>query len=346
MERIGQLMKRSKYNLSTRIVLLSLSTSLFSLIAYYFLSPWLHPVILGVLILLAVLIFVGVFGFQLAKFYIYNLEKLDFVLKNAINGDYSARIEHEEHDQLEEIFVQLNEFMEQVEQKLTYFQALGEARVMQEAASIEAAVLEERKRLARDLHDSVSQQLFAIHMCASSLMKLQEVNPAQAEQVMHQLVTMSSTAQKQMRKFIAHLRPMELENRSLHQALDHWFPDYCRQNEIQGNLEYRLVEPLSEAKEHQLFLIVQEAMANIVKHSQSETCRLTIYETESQVIMTIQDEGIGFKQEALSTKSYGLSTMQERAHKLSGSTEILSREGRGTLVKVTIPKLNEKEILA
>lgn len=339
-------MKRSKYSLSTRIVLLSLSASLLSLTAYYFLSPWLHPILLILLILLAVLIFIGGFGYQLAKLYVYNLEKLDFALKNAVNGDYSARVEYELNDQMEDIYVQFNEFMEQTEQKLTYFQVLGEARVMQEAASIEAAVLEERKRLARDLHDSVSQQLFAIHMCASSLMKLQEVNPAQAEQVMDQLVTMSSTAQKQMRKFIAHLRPMELENRSLQQALDHWFPDYCRQNEIQGSLEYRLAEPLSEAKEHQLFLIVQEAMANIVKHAQSDSCRLTIYETESQVIMTIQDDGIGFKQEALTRKSYGLSTMQERAHKLSGATEIISREGRGTLVKVTIPKLNEREGLA
>src|SRR5690606_22145181 len=254
-----------------------------------------------------------------------------------------ARVQYDEGDPYEAWYRQFNDFLEQTEQKLAYIQVLGEAKVLQEAASVEAAVFEERKRLARDLHDSVSQQLFAIHMSASSLQKLQEVNPEHANEVMKQLVTMSSNAQQQMRKFIAHLRPMELENRSLSEALNYWYPDYCRQNNIQGRLDYLIQSTLSEAKEHQLFLIIQEAMANIVKHARCTNCQLTLYETDNRVIVTLEDDGIGFKQEALTRKSYGLSTMRERAQKLSGDTEIISKEGRGTIVKVTIPKLIEKE---
>jgi len=305
------------------------------------LMPWFTLIL--ILLLLSTII-----SAILAKILVRNdraaLEKLEFALKDAYNGDYSARVQYDENDPFKEWYEQFNDFLEQTEQKLAYIQVLGEAKVLQEAASVETAVFEERKRLARDLHDSVSQQLFAIHMSASSLQKLQEVNPEQASVVMQQLVTMSSNAQQQMRKFIAHLRPMELENRSLAEALNHWYPDYCRQNNIQGRLDYLIESSLSDAKEHQLFLIIQEAMANIVKHAQCTSCQLTLYETDNRVIVTIEDDGIGFKQEALTRKSYGLSTMQERAKKLSGNTEIISKEGRGTIVKVTIPKLIEKEL--
>ncbi|MGO4185475.1 sensor histidine kinase, partial [Paenibacillus sp. TAF43_2] len=135
------------------------------------------------------------------------------------------------------------------------------------------------------------------------------------------------------------LRPMELEGRTLYEALDKWFPDYCRQNNLQGELEWRLKERLSEAKEHQLFLIVQEAMANIVKHASAKGCTLTMADTERQVSMILQDDGVGFKVDEVRRGSYGLSTMQERAQKLGGAAEIWSKSGSGTRVKVTIPKM-------
>lgn len=329
------------YNIN--VILLGVLTAACSVVLYVVLEPYMNWLTLIIILLLTSIIISAI----LAKLLIRNekaaLDKLEYAVKDAYNGDYSARVQYDENDPYQEWYRQFNDFLEQTEQKLAYIQVLGEAKVLQEAASVETAVFEERKRLARDLHDSVSQQLFAIHMSASSLQKLQEINPQQALEVMKQLVTMSSNAQQQMRKFIAHLRPMELENRSLSEALHHWYPDYCRQNNIQGRLDYLIQSTLSEAKEHQLFLIIQEAMANVVKHAQCTSCQLTLYETENRVIVTLEDDGVGFKQEALTRKSYGLSTMQERAQKLSGDTEIISKEGRGTIVKVTIPKLLEKE---
>ena len=83
----------------------------------------------------------------------------------------------------------------------------------------ERAVLEERRRMARDLHDTVSQQLFAIHMSASSLPKLLEMNPEHGNKVLDQLIQMSHIAQRQMRGLIAQLRPVELEGRTWRR---HW----------------------------------------------------------------------------------------------------------------------------
>lgn len=279
------------------------------------------------------------FGYWAAQRIGRRIDTLHLSLKQISNGNYGVRIIEGGHNSFIEAYREFNVLAEQMEEKMKLLQMQGEQHVMTESASNEAAVLEERKRLARDLHDTVSQQLFAIHMCASSLPKLQKVDRERADSVLDQLVQMSNLAQKQMRNFIAQLRPMELEGRTLYEALDKWFPDYCRQNHLQGELEWRLKDELSEAKEHQLFLIAQEGMANIVKHAEAKGCTLTLSENERQVVMVLQDDGAGFKPDGVKRGSYGLSTMQERAQKLGGTAEIWSKPGSGTRVKVMIPKL-------
>ncbi|OBR64450.1 histidine kinase [Paenibacillus oryzae] len=283
------------------------------------------------------------FGYWAAQRYGRRLDTLYLALKQGINGNYQVRITDSGHHSFVQVYREFNELAQSMEEKMKLLQKMGEERVLAESASNEAAVLEERKRLARDLHDTVSQQLFAIHMCASSLPKLQEVDASRAASVLEQLIGMSNLAQKQMRNFIAQLRPMELEGRSLQEALDKWFPDYCRQNGLQGVLEWRLSEKLSEAKEHQLFLIVQEAMANVVKHAKAQGCTLTLADTERQVVMMLSDDGAGFKTDTVKRGSYGLSTMKERAEKLGGTTDIISKVGSGTRIKVTIPKIYRGE---
>ncbi|WP_139996450.1 sensor histidine kinase [Paenibacillus paridis] len=279
------------------------------------------------------------FGYWAAQRIGRRIDTLHLSLKQASNGNFGVRITESGHNSFVEVYREFNELAEQMEDKMKWLQMRGEEYVMTESASNEAAVLEERKRLARDLHDTVSQQLFAIHMCASSLPKLQQVDRERADSVLEQLVNMSNLAQKQMRNFIAQLRPMELEGRTLYEALDKWFPDYCRQNNLQGELEWRMKEHLSEAMEHQFFLIAQEAMANVVKHAGASGCTLSIADNERQVVMILQDDGIGFKADEVKRGSYGLSTMQERAQKLGGAAEIWSKPGGGTRVKVTIPKM-------
>ncbi|MBP3962221.1 sensor histidine kinase [Paenibacillus lignilyticus] len=287
----------------------------------------------------------AVFGYWAAQRIQRQMDLIVLGLKQAAHGNYSSRLPEE--GSFTPAFREFNDMMESLDERMHWIQRSGEEQVMRETASNEAAVLEERRRLARDLHDTVSQQLFAIHMSASSLPKLLELNPNRASDVMEQLISMSSMAQKQMRGFIAQLRPMELEGRSLQEALDKWFPDYCRQNGLQGVLEWRVREKLSEAKEHQLFLIVQEAMANIVKHAGAQTALLTVAETERQIVMTLQDDGAGFRADQVKRGSYGLSTMRERANKLGGDASIISKPGSGTRVRVTLPNyLNKGENLS
>jgi NarL family two-component system sensor histidine kinase LiaS len=263
------------------------------------------------------------------------IDQLQLAMKQAMAGNW--------HIRLKDVRADFNRMLGTVEGRLKLLQQLGEKGVLEEASSREAAVLEERRRLARDLHDTVSQHLFALHMSASSLPKLLERNDSeQANKVMEHLIAMSSAAQRQMRGLIAQLRPLELQGKSLEEGLDLWFPDYCRQNGLQGFLDVELVSGLSEAIEHQLFLIIQEAMANVVKHAEAGTVRLSLGETDRTVTLQIEDNGSGFNVEQVRSGAYGLSTMRERAQKLGGEAEVVTKPGSGTRVRIRFPKFGRQ----
>jgi NarL family two-component system sensor histidine kinase LiaS len=268
------------------------------------------------------------------------LDQLQLAIKQAAAGNLSVRLPELRSDAFAGVHRDFNRLLASLEDKLKLLQELGEKDVLDRADAVEEAVLEERRRLARDLHDTVSQQLFALHMSASSLPLLLERNPGQAGEVIRQLIDMSAIAQRQMRGLIAQLRPLELQGRTLSEALDRWFPDYCRQNGLQGTLDVQLSGRLSEAKEHQLFLIIQEAMANVVKHANARTVRLYLGETDRQVSLLIEDDGEGFRAETIRVGSHGLSTMRERARKLGGEAEIVTKPGVGTRVRVSFPKFD------
>lgn len=270
------------------------------------------------------------------------MDQLQLALKQVLAGNMSTRLPELEGDVYADVYRDFNIMLSRLEDRLKLLQQLSERGIASGESDREAAVLEERKRLARDLHDTVSQQLFALHMSASSLPRLLEKDEAQAHKVMDQLIAMSSSAQRQMRGLIAQLRPMELQGRSLAEALERWFPDFCRHNGLQGTLDIQLARPLSEAKEHQLFLIIQEAMANVVKHAAARNVRLFLGETEHQISLQVEDDGAGFQPGQVREGAYGLSTMRERALKLGGDAEIITKVGAGTRVRVWIPKFGEE----
>ncbi|MDO3408793.1 sensor histidine kinase [Saccharibacillus sp. CPCC 101409] len=270
------------------------------------------------------------------------IDVLHYSMLQISQGNLSLRLGESDDQSFARVYREFNAMMDTIENKTKLLQRLGESEALGKEQLLESAVREERRRMARDLHDSVSQQLFAIHMSAASLPKVLERNPEAAETVMRQLIQMSNLAQKQMRALIAQLRPVELEGMALPAALDRWFPDYCIQNGLKGVKDVELCDELSEGIERQLFLIVQEAMANIVKHAQASMVSLSLRESERQVQLSISDDGRGFSGGAAQKQgSYGLSTMRERAEKLGGRAEILTKPGAGTTIRVHIPKFSE-----
>ncbi|AIQ46101.1 histidine kinase [Paenibacillus sp. FSL R7-0273] len=289
-------------------------------------------------LIIGIVLFNIIVGYMAGQRIQRRIDHLDLNMLQVAKGNLSVRMPESDDQSFARVYHEFNIMMDTVENKMQILQRLGEQEVIEKEKAAESAVLEERRRMARDLHDTVSQQLFAIHMSASSLPKVLERNEQQGIIVMDQLITMSQMAQKQMRALIAQLRPVELEGRNLFEALEKWFPDYCRQNGLKGVKELELQGELSEAIEHQLFLIIQESMANIVKHAGARVVSLSLRETPRQVVLSISDDGRGFEHVQHKQGSYGLTTMRERAEKLGGQAEIISRKGAGTTIRVHIPK--------
>jgi len=321
---------------------------LFSLVAAAFCTVGMEmimgmkPPIENVVWSFSVLIALGlVAGYITAKHIQRGIDELNVSMLEIAKGNFKGRIDEDKSTSFRHIYDTFNVMAETVQDRVSILQKLGEERSQVEQVQIESAVAEERKRLARDLHDTVSQELFAIHMSASSLPKLLASNPQALPGLMEQLIQISHHAQKQMRGLISQLRPIELEDHTLQEALDKWLPDYCNANGLQGEMEVQLDGDMSEAIEHQLFLMIQEAMANVVKHASATHIRLTLREFPHQYILHLEDNGKGFEKSQIKVTSHGLSTMRERAQKLGGEAQIISRVGGGTRVKVQIPKLSE-----
>ncbi|MCG7409819.1 sensor histidine kinase [Paenibacillus sp. ACRRX] len=301
------------------------------------LNWWLYGII-TVLIVSAITGYIS--GVRLQR----RLDVLHLSMMQVTKGNWSARIPDDEDASFARLYTDFNAMMQTMEHKLRLLQKLSEQQMIDWERESEAIVQEERKRLARDLHDTVSQQLFALHMSSSSLPKVMEMDMNRAKVVVEQLIQMSHIAQRQMRGLIAQLRPIELDGRTLEEALERWFPDYCNQNGLKGKIDIQLHEGLSEVKEHQCFLMIQEAMANVVKHAQARQVTLTMQEADSRIVLVVADDGRGFDMNKTAHGgSYGLSTMRERVDKLGGHMDLVSQPGAGTTIRVYIPLFEGNE---
>ncbi|MEX2415721.1 MAG: sensor histidine kinase [Paenibacillaceae bacterium] len=334
-----------KWELLVYFLVVSELSLVIVLVGLYYL-PFLLTSLLTIWIIIAlcVLLIGFIIGYFIAVRFQRKVNLLHLSILQLSRGNLTIRIPLMGNDTFDKIYYDFNDMAASIEQRIQMLQVLGEENIRLQVSSNEAAVLEERKRLARDLHDTVSQQLFALHLSAATLAKMIDLDLPKAKEIVEQLIQVSSHAQKQMRGLIAQLRPVELEGRSLEQAIQIWFPDYCRHNHLLGSIDVRLSDSISDALEHQLFMIVQEAMANVVKHADAKHVGLTLQELDHLYVLNISDDGQGFYKGKVQTNSYGLSTMRERAQKLGGEIEIFSKAGSGTRIKVQIPKFKKNDV--
>ncbi|MCR2802269.1 sensor histidine kinase [Paenibacillus soyae] len=199
------------------------------------------------------------------------------------------------------------------------------------------AVIEERQRLARELHDAVSQQLFAISMTATAVSRTIERDWERAKRQVQLIEEMAAVAQSEMRALLLHLRPVHLEGKSLGQALSALVEELKQKVPMEIVLEVdESIVLLPKAEDH-LFRIAQEALSNTLRHSKADSMRIRLMRLDNKVHMTLQDSGIGFDLEAKKQTSYGLLTMEERVNELGGALQMISQPGEGTTIHLWVP---------
>jgi signal transduction histidine kinase len=203
----------------------------------------------------------------------------------------------------------------------------------------ELAVLQERQRLARELHDSVTQSLYSLTLMAEAARRL--VTAGSVERGTGYLARIGESAQqllKEMRLLVYELRPLTLERDGLASALKQRLEAVEGRAGVETSL---IIEGSGLVPEHidaELYRIAQEALNNSLKHSGASSVMVRLCTTPKEVALTVSDNGRGFLAQSVADKGgLGLVSMQERTHRLGGRLDIVSQPDEGALIAVCIP---------
>lgn len=213
--------------------------------------------------------------------------------------------------------------------------AIENARLRQQAE--QAAVLQERSRLARDLHDSVTQSLYSLTLLAEAARRLARSGDLpQVQTAITRLGEIGQQALKEMRLLVYELRPLVLRREGLARALGHRLETVERRAGVEALLAVNVPQSLPPSFEEQLYHLVQEALNNTLKHAAATTVSVHIEVRDSRLWLEVVDNGRGFDPDASDEGGIGLLSMRERVEKLGGEFAIRSAKGQGTTVTVTL----------
>ncbi len=213
---------------------------------------------------------------------------------------------------------------------------------------------DERKRFAREIHDGPAQSMSNIVIKAEICEKLIDKNVSEAKGELRNLKKITRDSLQEVRKIIYNLRPMALDDLGLLPTLERYVISFKEDTNIDVTLKVRKVdEELKPAISLTVFRIVQEALNNILKHSEAKSASILLERIEQRLLISIIDNGIGFDTNAVrinkkKNKSdlsggFGLYSMKERVALLEGEFEVISEIGKGTTIKIQIPLINEEE---
>ena len=219
--------------------------------------------------------------------------------------------------------------------------AIDQARLFED--SRELALTQERGRLARELHDAMSQSLFSLQLAADTAERLLPADPAGAAAQLAIVRTLSARVATELRTTVEGLRPADLERDGLAAVLQAQLTLAGRAHGVDVELELDDPPDLEPAAEHEVLRIAQEAVTNALRHAGASCVRVRLGATDEsgrpEAVLRVADDGRGFDPEARAIRSrrLGLTSMHERAASLGGRLTITSTAGEGTTVELRVP---------
>jgi signal transduction histidine kinase len=211
--------------------------------------------------------------------------------------------------------------------------AIHNAQLHEQAQTV--AMAKERERLARELHDAVSQTLFSANVMAEALPRQWQRNPEKAQQHLAQLHQMTRGAMAEMRTLLLELRPSALVDVDLKTLLTQLSDAVQSRKKIMMTLKLDGPVPLPHEAKLSFYRIAQEALNNVAKHSRATRAEILLKHEDGKVEMVIADNGRGFDPQQVMATSLGLHIMHERAEVIGASLQISTEVGHGTRVEVT-----------
>ena len=213
--------------------------------------------------------------------------------------------------------------------------ALENARLYEQAQ--ELAALEERQRLARELHDSVSQALYGITLGTHTARTLLERDPSRVAEPLDYVLSQAEAALTEMRALIFELRPESLETEGLVAALSRQAAALHARHEIEVLTEFCDEPDLPLKVKEELYRVAQEALHNTAKHARANNVNLRMHVGTEGVLLEVCDNGVGFDTTHSFPGHLGLHSMRERIARLGGTLQIESTPGQGTCIRAQLP---------
>lgn len=274
-------------------------------------------------------------GFSIDVYVNRSISDLSRALIELERGNFSYKLSDSTFKEFEEIERRFNKLSQKIEEQALTIQKNTNERANKEQEILENAISQERSRLARELHDSVSQQLFAISMM-SSAMNEATTDGTPVKQQLQIVEEMSVQAQGEMRALLLHLRPIQLEGKKLIDGITELLTELSAKQHMEITWHIDEIE-LEKGVEDHLFRILQEAISNTLRHAKAHHLEVRLRKIESFAILKVIDDGVGFDTKIRKAGSYGLGSMQERVNEIGGTLKIISLPNKGTQIEIKVP---------
>ncbi|WP_020060187.1 sensor histidine kinase [Bacillus sp. 123MFChir2] len=283
----------------------------------------------------------GIVGYAIGYYMQQRIQGLTTFLFEVERGNFPRDASFTGEDEFQEVERKVIALARRLEEQAGLFQKVTNERAQWNEEMRQQAISEERHRLARELHDSVSQQLFAMSMMMSAINEQTTHIPEGTQKQLKLVENMVVNAQSEMRALLLHLRPVQLEGKKLTEGIEELLTELSRKQHMK--IEW-LIEPIQLKKgvEDHLFRIVQEALSNTLRHAKAKKTEVRLRQIDEYAILKIIDDGVGFEVGVNKAGSYGLRSMQERVHEIGGTLKVLSFPNKGTQIEVKVPILLER----
>jgi NarL family two-component system sensor histidine kinase LiaS len=276
----------------------------------------------AIIMLLVALPVGAVFGWLASRRLRKRLVNLSTATQAWSKGDFSVTPRDPSGDEIGELSRALNRMAEQLQ---TFLQTRNEL-----------TRIEERNRLARDLHDTVKQQTYAARMQLSAAKNLVISNPEAAATHIESALQLNRETQQELKLIIEELRPAALEGKGLAQAITEYVARWQEHTGIKVETIINGERPLALDVEQTLYRVLQEALSNIARHSEATSTQITLDTVVDQVTLSVTDNGRGFDPTTVSSSSYGLAGMKGRLNEIGGTLNVESSPMVGTTITAEV----------
>jgi NarL family two-component system sensor histidine kinase LiaS len=263
-----------------------------------------------------------IFGALTARSMVSRLERVSNATDAWSQGDFSNFIDDSQGDEISQLSVRLNHMAEQLQRFLTKSQ--------------EIAVSEERNRLARDLHDSAKQEALAASFHLGTALTLIESDPGSAKNHLVEADNLVDSVRRELTDLIHELRPVSMNGTKFDETINEYIIEWAHQTGIKAHFIVEGMVDLPLETKQAIYRILQEALANVSKHSAAQNVEVSMQFGEILMRLCISDDGTGFDIHQ-TYDGMGLDSMRERVESLNGDFSIQSETEAGTKICITIP---------